>query len=370
VGLIYELQSDYSDALAAHQEGLAIAQSIQDLDDEAGALSALGRTYSKLGEYAQAKTFLQDSLEILTRIEDKSSEAYVLSQLGANADKQAQHSEALSFYEKSLALHQKIGNVGGESSALLRLGLSQITQGDIDSAEASLQQSLEIQDRIGAQKNKAETLAGLARVDRKKGNLDEASAQLQQALFLHKQLGDKDGEAAVLAQIGDLLSSQDQPELAIIFYKQSVNIIEGIRSDLSGLPSELQQSFTGTISETYRALADLLLQENRVLEAQQVLDLLRVQELEDYLQNVRGSDVTANGIEYQQAERAFLSEYHRRQETAIELAQVRAELNEKKKNGTITETEDTRRRVLFELEEEKRLELGLMTSLIAVKSLI
>ncbi|MCU0570514.1 MAG: CHAT domain-containing protein [Oculatellaceae cyanobacterium Prado106] len=44
------------------------------------------------------------------------------------------------------------------------------------------------------------------------------------------------------------------------------------------------------LSSTYRMLADNLLQRNRVIEAQQVLDLLKVQELEEYLQNVRQDD--------------------------------------------------------------------------------
>ncbi|TAF06317.1 MAG: CHAT domain-containing protein, partial [Nostocales cyanobacterium] len=42
--------------------------------------------------------------------------------------------------------------------------------------------------------------------------------------------------------------------------------------------------------------ADLLLRENRILEAQRVLDLLKVQELEDYLTNVRASDNSVQGI--------------------------------------------------------------------------
>ncbi|MGB3512884.1 MAG: hypothetical protein WBA93_27460 [Microcoleaceae cyanobacterium] len=43
-------------------------------------------------------------------------------------------------------------------------------------------------------------------------------------------------------------------------------------------------------------MADLLLQQNRVLEAQYILDLLKVQEVDDYLQNVRGNQQTALGI--------------------------------------------------------------------------
>ena len=200
-------------------------------------------------------------------------------------------------------------------------------------------------------KDKANTVAKIARTERE-GSFERAFSLLQEALLIHRELGDIDGQAAVLSQMGELFSQQDQPELAIIFYKQSINIIESIRSDLSGLPADLQQSFTGTVSNIYRDLADLLLQEDRILEAQQVLDLLRVQELEEYLKNVRGNSKTASGIEYQLAEQAFLAKYQRQQETAIELAQERADLRDKYLAGTITAEEEARREELSELNEK------------------
>ena len=58
-----------------------------------------------------------------------------------------------------------------------------------------------------------------------------------------------------------------------------------------------QQSYAETVADTYRHLANLLLQQNRVLEAQEVLDLLKLQELDDYLRNVRGNKQTAQGLD-------------------------------------------------------------------------
>ena len=89
-----------------------------------------------------------------------------------------------------------------------------------------------------------------------------------------------------------MLSLQEQPTLAIVFYKQSVQVREDIRSKLKGLPTNLQETYTTIVEDDYRALADLLLQQDRILEAQQVLDLLKVQELDDYLQGVRGFGFT------------------------------------------------------------------------------
>jgi CHAT domain-containing protein len=116
-------------------------------------------------------------------------------------------------------------------------------------------------------------------------------------LAISRKAGNRSLEKVTLSNIANLLTEQNQPELAIIFYKQSVNIIEKIRNDLKVLPKEQQKSYTTTVAHIYRNLADLLLQQNRILEAQRVLDLLKVQELDDYLTNVRGNKQTSSGIE-------------------------------------------------------------------------
>ena len=116
-----------------------------------------------------------------------------------------------------------------------------------------------------------------------------------QSLGLMQSLGDHAGEARIFSNIGYLLDDQGKTELAIVFFKASVNKYETIREDLQNLPEDLQgqqQTYTDSIDGNYRKLADLLLQQGRILEAQQVLDLLKVQELDEYLRGVRGPEDT------------------------------------------------------------------------------
>jgi tetratricopeptide (TPR) repeat protein len=70
-------------------------------------------------------------------------------------------------------------------------------------------------------------------------------------------------------------------EEAIVFYKESVNVYEQIREDIRGLPPEEQKSYLSTIEDTYRNLADLLMSQGRSKEAQEVLELLKIQEITD-----------------------------------------------------------------------------------------
>ncbi|NEP53140.1 MAG: CHAT domain-containing protein, partial [Moorea sp. SIO3C2] len=157
-------------------------------------------------------------------------------------------------------------------------------------------------------------------------NYPQALAAYQQALSLSRTLGTRETEGDILAGMGKLYDTQNQSELAITFFKQSVNVREGIRKDLKVLPVEQQQSFTDTVAEDYRRLADLLTQQNRNLEALRVLDLLKVQELQDYLSNVRGDDNTVDGITELTEEQEILKGTQPIIDQAIALGQELSEL--------------------------------------------
>jgi CHAT domain-containing protein len=173
------------------------------------------------------------------------------------------------------------------------------------------------------------------------GQDDRALEQYGQAVALFSQLGARTEEATVLSNIGKLLNDQSQPELAIIFLKASVDIREAIRGDIRGLDSSLQQSFTDTVAADYRLLADLLLQQNRIIEAQRVLDLLKVQELDEYLEDVQRSAGTETGVDYWQPEEDVLALYDEVLLAGTELARLQA-----RDPNTLTPAEDARLREL------------------------
>ena len=54
---------------------------------------------------------------------------------------------------------------------------------------------------------------------------------------------------------GYSLEQQNQPELAITFLKQFVNVTEAIRQDISGLPKDLQEPYIETtVERTFRQI--------------------------------------------------------------------------------------------------------------------
>ncbi|OBQ41769.1 MAG: hypothetical protein AN485_01235 [Anabaena sp. MDT14b] len=339
LGVAYYSLGQYPKAIEFHQQSLAIKREIGDRNGEASSLVNLGNAYRSLGQYSKAIDFHQQSLAISQNIGDRNGVARSLGNLGVIYDSLGQYPKAIEFYQQSLAIKREIGDRNGEANSLGNLGNAYNDLGQYPKAIEFHQQSLAIKREIGDRNGEANSLGNLGNAYNDLGQYPKAIEFHQQSLAIAREIGDIAGEGLTLSNIGITLEKQQQPELAIVFYKQSVNIIENIRQDLRKLPREQQASYTQTVAGTYRRLASLLLEKNRVMEALQVLDLLKVQELQDYVRNVQGNERTVKGIELFPQEQKIIQDY-----TAIQAPVIRlgTELADLRKLQTRTPTQQQR----------------------------
>ena len=215
------------------------------------------------------------------------------------------------------------------------------------------QQALPLSRAVGDRSGEATTLNNIGRVYDALGEKQQALDYYQQALPLRRAVGDRNGEAVTLDNIAYLLQQQNQPQLAIIFYKQSVNVYETLRADIQGLSPELQQTYTESVAETYRRLAELLLEQDRILEAQRVLDLLKVQELDDYLRGVSRNSNTEQGVPKLPPEKEIEAGIEAILAQAVTIGKEIAQLQEQKKlKGQLTPSEEQRLTQLWQQQEQ------------------
>ncbi|NMF59066.1 CHAT domain-containing protein [Pseudanabaena yagii] len=296
LGNAYYSLGKYDKAIENLQQVLAIAREIKDRLGEGNTLGNLGGAYQELGKYDKAIEFNLQSLEIKREIKDRLGEGRALGNLGQAYRNLGKYDKAIEYYLQSLAISQEVKNRQGEGEALGNLGLVHSSIGKYDRAINFHLQSLAIAREIKYRRGEISELNNLAIAYDNLNRDQEVMISLQQALTIAREIGDRNVEGYALANLGIVLSRAKRPELAILFYKQSINVREAIRKDIKKLDKDLQQSYLATVESTYRALADILLQQNRIIEALQVLDLLKVQELEDYLKNIKGSDRSAQGV--------------------------------------------------------------------------
>jgi tetratricopeptide (TPR) repeat protein len=322
LGNAYLYLSDYREAIAYYEQALPLYRAIEDRQGEAYALTNLGIAYGHLSEYRGAIDYYEQALPLHRAIEDRQGEAGTLIGLGIAYGNLSDYREAIAYYEQALPLYRAIEDRQGEAYALTNLGSAYGDLSDDREAIAYFEQALPLFQTIEDRQGEALALMNLGNAY---GNLSDyrgAIAYYEQALPLFQAIEDRSGQGILLSNLGSLLTKQEQPELAIVFYKASVNLRESIRGHLRELPQELQQSYTDSVADDYRALADLLLQQNRILEAQRVLDLLKVQELDEYLQDVQRSPETENGIDFYQIEESLLALYQQILDEAEEIEQL------------------------------------------------
>ncbi|AFZ17353.1 CHAT domain-containing protein [Allocoleopsis franciscana] len=361
-GLVYRNLGEYSKALEFFQQALAIHKQIGDKAAEGTSIRNLGLVYRNLGQYPKALEFFEQALAIHKQIGNKGMEGTTLSNIGAVYWDLGQYPEALEFFQQALAIRTEIGDKAGEGETLNNIGAVYDKQEKYAKALDFYQQALAISRAIGDKPGEGGTFNNIGAVYDKLEQYPKALEFFQQALAIAKEINDKVGQGTILNNIGFLLDAQNQSELAIVFFKQSVNVTEGIRKDLRVLPKEQQQSFTETVAGTYRRLADLLLQQDRVLEAQRVLDLLKVQELEDYLRNVRGNNNTAQGLPNLLPEQQTWESYQAILNKAVEIGKELTQLRQlKKQNGTLTPTQEQRIAQLLKAQETIREEFNNFT---------
>jgi CHAT domain-containing protein/uncharacterized protein HemY len=306
LGSSYHYLGQYDKAIELHSKALKISESLDDLYGQAGAFFNLSNAYKILNQPIQARELMEKALAIFKKLEAPHNEAAALSNIASYLIT-AQPYKAISLYEEALLLYKQVGSLYGQAQNTKAIGNIYRALGQTEKALDLYQKAFSIFEKTNEVYGQAYTLTGIGNTYTSTKQYDQALQFYQRAFSILSSIGDREGEHNVLSSIGRVMVKQNQPQLAIVFYKQSVNVLESIRK---AVPREQQESYTQTVAGTYRTLADLLLQQNRILEAQRVLDLLKVQELDDYFKDIQRSDKTQPNIPYWQPEKDILKRFN------------------------------------------------------------
>src|ERR1700683_4530647 len=84
------------------------------------------------------------------------------------------------------------------------------------------------------------------------------------------------------------------PLRAAFYGKQAVNTVQSMRSGIAGLGHDLQQSFLKGNEKPYHTLAEILIAQGRLAEAEEVLALLKEEEYFQYTRREAGEASSLN----------------------------------------------------------------------------
>ena len=290
LGAAYDALGQYPQALGYYQQALAIFQMLNNQRGVGATLNNIGLVHASLGQYDRALTVYQQVLTIRREVGDRVGEGTTLHNIGFAYNQLKQNNKAVEIYQQALKLRREISDRPGEAATLNNLGYVYTQIGKSQQALEPLQQALAFFQEQGNRSGAGNTLDSLGTAYKELGQYSQALNAYQQALGILGEVGDRPGERTILSNIGALLEKQKKSEVAIVFYKEAVNVTESIRQNIRTLTIAEQKSYTETIASTYRSLANLLLAQGRILEAQQVLELLKIQEIQNFTQDTRAGE--------------------------------------------------------------------------------
>ncbi|MEM7016170.1 MAG: CHAT domain-containing protein [Pseudomonadota bacterium] len=201
--------------------------------------------------------------------------------MGSLAVELKQYDRASEYYDVALKLARKFGNLEMESQILFGLGDLYLSQQKHNQAADYYQQVLSIATEIGSPVRLAPTW-------------------------------DKLSQLAVL---------NNNVNAAIFYGKQAINTIQALRTNIHTMEPHLQTSFLKVKAEVYENLADLLIEQGRLTEAQQVLAMLKEDEYFNFIRRTRGDGEPRTQTTLTTREAAKLTAYNALKNELIVLAQ-------------------------------------------------
>ncbi|PYT01387.1 MAG: hypothetical protein DMF63_00630 [Acidobacteria bacterium] len=318
LGNSYDGLGQEQKALEAHDLALSIRMRIDDKPGQIVSLSNLSVISSALGENGKAVAYLQRAQVIANLIGDKLGEAVVLHNLAALYDELGDDENTLFNYNLALKIIRETKDASIQGDILNSIGGFYLSKGDYAKARENLYQALQLQYDTAKLSNSAETLLSigylhsmLGEVDKalgfyeralgitrtqenrsaesdalyaigqvyeRAGNRTKALEFYNQTLPLRRAVRDKTGEAEVLSSMMWNWYLLKQGRLAVMYGKQAINRFQELRSSIRMLDPNLRKKYLDTIGDAYRALADILIEQGRIPEAEEVLGMLKEEE--------------------------------------------------------------------------------------------
>ena len=344
LALLYNNKNDYARAEPLYLRALAIREKGlgPEHPDTATSLHNLGLLYSNLNDHDRAEPLYQRALEIRKKAlgPEHPRVAATLNALALLYHHRGEdyYDRAESCYQRALAIWEKTLGPEHPSVATVRNNLAGLYSSRKNSthAEDLYRDALAIQEKtLGADHpDTAATLNNLAVRYNVSGDYERAEEFYLRALQIAATAEQPELLWLVQSNLADLLARQNYPDTAIFLGKQAINTLQGLRLEISGMEKSLRQSFLKDKARVYEKLADLLMEQGRLLEAQQVLVMLKEEEYFDFVDRDVEADIRETQADYNLFEKKQAQQYKDVRQNLAALRRERKALEQKAERST------------------------------------
>jgi CHAT domain-containing protein len=303
----------YAEAQILLRRAVLLAEKSKHDEELAIYLLDLSDSVQAVGRYAESEALARRALDVNEHLSpaNQRNVAKAKVRLAEVLQSTDRYSEAEPYRRQVLEAYEKLVGPDDPDFAVVLSGLAAtlVAEQKFQEAEPILRRSLAISTTVlGPESSRlVQPSTELAAVLRATGRYAEAQTTLERAYQLAST-----SEAAWAWRPASRLMNlyRDphvaQPAIAVYYGKRAVNKLQGLRGNLGGSDSE--QSFVEKVAPIYRALAALLIQQGRLSEAQQVLAMLKEQELYNFTARGATADTRKTSVDLNEAEQKLAAQ--------------------------------------------------------------
>ncbi len=245
------------------------------------ALLATGRVDIKAGNP-------QDSLDPLAKaknqaidLNNEEQEALILQAVGIAYKHLNKPAEALRNYEDSITINRRLGQKRGVAASLDEIAQIQDSMGKTDDALKSYNEALGIRRDIGAKKEVGDTIINIASEYTDRGLYDKALPMFKEALQIQREAGDEAYQAICLNNIGNIYLARGENDDAVTYFQQALQIREKL-------------NVPGDVAETLHNLGEVYV--NLAQYDKAMASYMRALDLNRKASDVRGAAIQSHSL--------------------------------------------------------------------------
>jgi CHAT domain-containing protein len=351
LGLLYTDVGRYAEAEPVLKRALDIREKKLGLEhpDTAHTMNILGTLYRWLGDYPRAEHFYRVSQDVREKVLGPCDPYFATSVfwLATLYFEMGRLEDALSLHRRALRIREQVLPPDDHATAhsFMGVGLTLVALDRYAEAEPVARRALALFEKTFGPLHPRTLLNlwSLARLYARTGRYAEAEPLVVAGLQRTSITDVPEMRWRFQEAYSNLFRRRNQPSTAIYFGKQAVNTLQSLRANLSALDRDLQKAFvTGEKITVYRGLADLMIEEGRLPEAQQVLAMLKEEEYFDFIRRDSRQDPRSTQTALTGQEEAWEKRYR---EVSGRLAALGAEQEELRKRARagLSDAEKARR---------------------------
>ena len=313
----YQEVGDYKDLLSTQEKIVNLQKKIYGISSvyTVNAIGSLAATMLLFGRYDDASSlfkvredfYVKNEPASPMRFNDMIVQGHILPELVDYKESRLYLNNALKLAKKTLGADNDVTNIMmaavaridlliGEVNDAAKLSSLALAYFEKKPSDAGLSYSLDVSAKVKLAQNKP---------------LEAIQLNARELLLIYKPSNDQNRELHTSSRLDDLSKTMYKVNRnsAIALSKMGINISQSLRLNISVSGANNLDFFTKSIKDRYQSLADMLVKEGRLAEAQEVMDLLKVNEFNQYTRSASKKDPLLNDLSYTEVEQGLIAPY-------------------------------------------------------------